>query len=466
VVAERAVRYLDGKSGPASSREIARAVIASDIADESTATRILEGAFAGDPRLSYGGGGWRLGTARRARAKPAPKSDPAPTEVERALVLLDGERSGPRAPFVLRSIAVIRLAGERVVTACAGDVGRRRSDPELRVAAREALDGALPVVHDAPGALAAFERWLEEPIETPLSLRRLGAVRFGLPLRHGLEALAGRMGLPWRDGGDLIARAEILDTCLQAMRRPGESLEHLRAAGLGGAPPVPWSRYAFDRAFLRALPAAPGTYRFYDAGGALLYVGKSSDLRRRVGSYFVEGTGRSERVRRLVEAVHRIEVEPSGSDLEAVLREAAEIAQAHPRANVQRRAHPRPGRATRLRSIVILEPAAAPWVLRAYFVRDGALLDRIPLGPRGGGLARVERILEERFFDPRPGPSAAVPTRVDVELLARWLAAHRDRVVAFDPTHLKSSREVVERLRWFLGGGPLRDPDGVPIRYV
>jgi hypothetical protein len=36
-------------------------------------------------------------------------------------------------------------------------------------------------------------------------------------------------------------------------------------------------------------------------------------------------------------------------------------------------------------------------------------------------------------------------------------------VVAFDPTHLRSSTEVVDRLRWFLRGGPLTDPTGRPV---
>src|SRR4029078_3709225 len=104
---------------------------------------------------------------------------------------------------------------------------------------------------------------------------------------------------------------------------------------------------------------------------------------------------------------------------------------------------PKPRRDMRLRSILILEPAAAPYVLKAYLVRDGALVDGIPLGPRGGGLRRGERVLDSFFCDPRPGPETATPTAVDVDLIARWLAAHQDRVVAFDPTHHKTAREVV-----------------------
>ena len=467
VVAERAVRYLDERPKPVSSRDVAREVLSTEIADESIATQVLTKAFAGDDRLRYGSDGWSLvagGKRRGVVREEQPESEPV--EADRVLVAVEAEPPIPRAPFALKSVALIRLAGERVVTACAGEVGQRRSDPDLRASAREALDGAIVVIHDAPGAIAALERWIEEPVGSVLSLRRLGQRRYGLPARHSVEALAARMGLPWRDGGDLIARAEMLETCLQMLRQPGETIEQLRAEASAGAPQVPWSQYAFDREFLRQIPATPGTYRFYDAAGEVLYVGKSSDLRRRVGSYFAEGERRSARDQRLIEALHRIEVEPSGSDLEALLREAAAIVKAQPKGNVQRRVHPKPGRVNRLRSILILEPAAPPFVLRAYLVRDGALVDRIPLGPRGGGLRRVERVLDTHFFDPRPGPDAAAPTPVDVDLIARWLAAHQDRVVAFDPTHHKTAAEVVARLRWFLEGGPLRDPDGAPIRYV
>src|SRR5262249_18393124 len=134
-----------------------------------------------------------------------------------------------------------------------------------------------------------------------------------------------------------------------------------------------------------------------------------------------------------------------------------------PERNVQRRVRPGGRRSKRLQSILLLEPAEPPWTLRAWLVRNGQLVDAVPLGPRGGGLARIARLLEREFFDPRPGPRASRPRPVDVEIITRWLAAHRDQAVAFDPTHLRSAEEVVARLRWFLERRTLRDGDGAPV---
>jgi hypothetical protein len=165
-------------------------------------------------------------------------------------------------------------------------------------------------------------------------------------------------------------------------------------------------------------------------------------------------------VQRLLDRLRRIEYEHSGSELEAMLREAEQIRRDSPQQNVQREIHSRSGRAARLRSILILVPAEEPYVLRAYLIHRGRLIERVGIGPRGGGLARIERLLDDHFFFVRDGPTVVTGPDLDVEVVVRWLAAHRDRAVAFDPTELRSSREVTDRLRWFLGQGTPFDPDG------
>jgi len=455
LVAERAVRYLRDRDRPVDSRRLAQELLSTSAPDESTARAVLEAAFDGDPRLEYARHGWVLSAAPAPRPQPRSHDTRDP---DRALLLVSGEL---RRPFRLRGVSAVRMRGDDVLAACGGDAAEGPAGRRLRRAVLETLDGAVPVIHDQPGSLKALQAWLREPIDPPISLRRLGQQRLGLSASHGLVELAEELDLDFRDVDDPLEQAHTLDACLQALRRAGESLHDLRTGPC--ADPIDWSRFAFDREFLREVPPTPGTYRFFDRGGELIYVGKSKNLQRRLASYFREGRERSPRVRRLVDSLYRIEYEPTGSALEAALHEARQIANRSPSHNVQRQVEPKRGRAARLRSMLILEPAAPPSVLWAYLIREGRLIDRVCIGPRGGGLRRIERLLDDHFFSAPAGPSPAAGPDLDVELIVRWLAENRDRVVAFDPTDLQNANDVVERLRWFLTQGSPFDPDGSPI---
>ena len=91
----------------------------------------------------------------------------------------------------------------------------------------------------------------------------------------------------------------------------------------------------FGRNFLAAVPTAPGVYRFYDGPGALLYVGKAANLRRRLAQYRTAGRKRKERKRRaLVTAAARIAWDVCESPLAAALTEIRLIQTLRPRRNV------------------------------------------------------------------------------------------------------------------------------------
>lgn len=458
LVAERAVRYLREAGEPVTSVRLAREILALRVGDEHHARRVLDAAFGGDPRLAYGDGAWR----RTAPTGPG-DAQRLPPEPDIAFVVVEGTRVAPRAPLRLTAVTAARRRGETILAACGGDLAAYAPAHELKAEIRALLDGAHVAVHAPPGGLAALEAWLEEPIEDPLPVALLGRRRLGLPAAHGVPELAARLGLAVRVDDDPARRIELLPLCFDALGRPGETWKSLMASCRRSGPALPWERYAFTRDDLHALPAVPGTYRFHDLDGRLLYVGKSGNLRRRLCSWFQEGIERSPRERAIVDAVHRYEIAPSGSELEALLREAAQIRRDRPERNVQRRVHGKGSRARRLTSILILEPAEPPLVLRAWLIKDGRLIESIPLGPRGGGLKRVARVLDRAFFDPRPGPTTGPSKAVDVEIVARWLSEHRDRAVAFDPTHLRTVGEVVDRLKWFLDRGSLVEGGGTPI---
>ena len=83
-----------------------------------------------------------------------------------------------------------------------------------------------------------------------------------------------------------------------------------------------------------SLPRSPGVYLMKSAKGEILYIGKASNLRSRVASYFSKESGERYQVRFLVSKVGSVETILTDNAKEALLLENTLIKKHRPRYNV------------------------------------------------------------------------------------------------------------------------------------
>ncbi|UPG91637.1 excinuclease ABC subunit UvrC [Luteibacter aegosomaticola] len=92
--------------------------------------------------------------------------------------------------------------------------------------------------------------------------------------------------------------------------------------------------HPFDgKAFVRHLTTSPGVYRYFDAEGELLYVGKAANLKKRTSNYFLKPP-MDPRIASMVSQIARAEVTLTRTAGEALLLESQLIKSLKPRYNI------------------------------------------------------------------------------------------------------------------------------------
>ena len=218
----------------------------------------------------------------------------------------------------------------------------------------------------------------------------------------------------------LVAQALVLEDRRDAWRRAGERI-------------------------CRNAPAAPGVYVLQDSEVRALYVGKAVNLRRRLRAHFAERRWRA--IKPAMALAADAEWTEVGSDLEALLREAALIAALQPEANVQIGAPDLDARdvprALQRDVLVLLRSIEADSVELVAAAVDGRTM--IQRTRRSGADLAVHAQRVMRFF--RSPLSRASEERVALApIVFSWLARRGACATRLDPHDVGTPRELRARL--------------------
>lgn len=124
---------------------------------------------------------------------------------------------------------------------------------------------------------------------------------------------------------DALATTELLQFILHQDQDQAKTTEMVNMGVRETLLPNGWT---MDR--IHALPESCGVYYFHDADGAIIYVGKSTNIRKRIASHFTKDTNKA---RRLQTDAQDVTYEITGSELLALLRESEEIKKWQPKIN-------------------------------------------------------------------------------------------------------------------------------------
>jgi predicted GIY-YIG superfamily endonuclease len=261
------------------------------------------------------------------------------------------------------------------------------------------------------------------------------------------------------------------DRLIARLAEMGDAVDHQRLAaevlGIRGAPPElakrlvaqalvvedrrdEWRR-AGERICGRA-PSTPGVYVLKDGDDRPLYVGKAVNLRRRLRAHFADRRWKA--IKPAFARVADAEWQEVGSELEALLREAALIDELKPPVNVQTASPQLDDRAipqALLRDTIVVAPSVEDdsVELIAARVDDGGWM--IQRTRRNGADLAVHANRLWRFFNSalRQARTSGPPL---APIVYSWLAGRGASATRLDPHAARSVQEMRRRL-----GALLRD---------
>ncbi|MFK7887751.1 MAG: exonuclease domain-containing protein [Gammaproteobacteria bacterium] len=198
----------------------------------------------------------------------------------------------------------------------------------------ERLSGHLFVAHNVRfdyGFLRSAFRALEMPFRPKKACTvQLSRQLYPEQRRHNLDALMQRHALTCEPRHRALTDARAIhEWSVKAAAELGQDAVHAAINDQLKGPSLPPH---LAKTSVRELPDSSGVYRFIGAENALLYIGKSVNVRSRVLAHF-SAANRDNKERRLFEQCHAVEATTTAGELGALLMEVVTIKRDRPLLN-------------------------------------------------------------------------------------------------------------------------------------
>ena len=453
---DRIQAYLKGRPSGASSEEITAEVMKLRGGSTAIFERIVRTALGGDNRfIKAPDGRWQI------------VQKPSLNPMIFTVISLKADSDRNR----MLEIGAVRLAGGRragkffrSVTDNPGEDGSGVAEDvvsprQALVELTEFTANSTWVADDLRGTLSLLD-WEARRTEAPrppsagLSLRRLGRRMF-LHIRvRSAWGMASTLGLSHREQGRSDREAEglssILFALLERCRSRGKTrLEEILSIQEPDLEGVDFSRYGFDRPFLRSLPESPGVYKMFDQMGVVIYVGKANSLRDRVGCYFGRTSKRSEKMIRFLDRLYDLRVEVVGSELEALLLEGRLIRRYQPEFNAQLQVHERPSSLS-VRDQVFVLSSKIEGCVELFMVREGKGLRQIRARQDLSDIEGVRVVFEDHFGSRPDKAGLSEEEKADAEIGKSWLTSRGEGINRLDVSGVKNLEDGLRLLKDYI----------------
>jgi hypothetical protein len=196
---------------------------------------------------------------------------------------------------------------------------------------------------------------------------------------------------------------------------------------------------------LKNLPNSPGVYGFKDDSGKFIYIGKSSNLKRRITRYFGNTYESPEKISKIRKNIYEITFYQCGSELESLIYEYRLIKKYTPFLNTQESIKERKGIFKPVEDCIVLLPHAEKNKGMSLWFRKNQKIILKPFLSDFSDIDVLETEIDNFFFSNKlPVSKEDFPLQ---EIATRWIKKYQNELAIVWINNYISSKEVCKAIK-------------------